>query len=61
MQQCFASTVMIKIFKLNFLFVTFFMPECGGVNPGLIIIHLDESEETAEGSENRQIVGPNKG
>ena len=57
---------MMKICELNFLFVTFFMSKCARMNPGFIIIHMDESEETTEGMpkidkvseiQNRQIVG----
>ena len=55
---------------MNFLFVTFFMPECAHLNPGFFIIHLDESKETTEGLPkidkgsailNKQTVELNKG
>ena len=62
---------MMKICKFIFLVVTFFMPKCVYQNPDLnIIIHLDESEDTAEGlpirdkgilTQNKQIIGISEG
>ena len=47
--QCLATSEMLKLSRLIFLFVTFFMPKSVHQNPDLnIIIHLDESEEHAD-------------